>query len=141
MPNRNHFLLFQYKDVDTKYWIYWFDIWMYLLIHKSMATQFELVLSLQSISCSKSMYFFFFFFCCCCSFIHMCIHCLGHFSILPHFPTSVPGRSCSALITDFVEKRHKHNKEDKAFLLVKNSYTERFLLLLLCTHVLRPMFI
>jgi hypothetical protein len=24
--------------------------------------------------------------CCCCSFIHMCIHCLGHFSPLPPSP-------------------------------------------------------
>jgi hypothetical protein len=40
-----------------------------------------------------------------------------------------------------LKKRHKHNKEDKAFLLVKDSYTERFLLLLSCTHVLWPMLI
>jgi hypothetical protein len=42
--------------------------------------------------------------------------------LLPPFPPlspSVSGRSHSALITDFVEKRHKHNKEDKAFLLVE----------------------
>jgi hypothetical protein len=42
------------------------------------------------------------------SFIHVCIHCLGHFfpllpSSLP--PPSVPGRSCSALITNFVEEK------------------------------------
>jgi hypothetical protein len=62
---------------------------------------------------------------CCCSFIHMYIHCLGHFSplppslTLPPLRTSVPGRSRSALLlTDFVEERHKHNKEDKVFLLV-----------------------
>jgi hypothetical protein len=45
------------------------------------------------------------------SFIHMCIHCMGHFSTLPPspilnpFPLSVPGRSCSALITNFVEEK------------------------------------
>jgi hypothetical protein len=55
-------------------------------------------------------FFFVFFY----SFIHMCIHCLGYFSTLPHSPTisplpplppSVPGRSSSALITNFVEEK------------------------------------
>jgi hypothetical protein len=47
----------------------------------------------------------------CCSFIHMCIHCLGHFSPLLPSPIfspllpSLPGRSHSALITDFVEEK------------------------------------
>jgi hypothetical protein len=51
------------------------------------------------------------FFFCLFSFIHMCIHCLGHFSTLPPSSTlhplllSVPGRSHSALITDFVEEK------------------------------------
>jgi hypothetical protein len=40
-----------------------------------------------------------------------------------------------------LKRRHKHNKEDKVFLLVKDSYTERFLALLSCTHVLQPMLI
>jgi hypothetical protein len=50
---------------------------------------------------------FYFFY----SFIHMCIHCLGHFSTLLPSPTlspllpSVPGRSCSALITNFVVEK------------------------------------
>jgi hypothetical protein len=52
------------------------------------------------------------------SFIHTCIHCLGHFSSLPPLPpllpASLPGRTCSALITNFVEE-----KEDKAYLLVE----------------------
>jgi hypothetical protein len=44
-----------------------------------------------------------------CSFIHMCIHCLGHFSTLfpspmSPLPSSVSGRSLSALVTDFVEE-------------------------------------
>jgi hypothetical protein len=37
-----------------------------------------------------------------------------------------------------LKRRHKHNKEDKAFLLVKDSYTERFLALLSCTNVSQP---
>jgi hypothetical protein len=39
-----------------------------------------------------------------------------------------------------LKKWHKHNKEDKAFLLVELR-VERFLLLLSCTHVLQPMLI
>jgi hypothetical protein len=45
------------------------------------------------------------------SSIHMCIHCLGHFSPLPPaphslpFPPSLSGRICSALISNFVEER------------------------------------
>jgi hypothetical protein len=37
------------------------------------------------------------------------------FLLLP----SLPYRSCSALISNFVEVRHKHNKENKVFLLVE----------------------
>jgi hypothetical protein len=44
------------------------------------------------------------------SFIHMCIHCLGPFS--PPTPSppsspppSLPGRTCSALISNFVEEK------------------------------------
>jgi hypothetical protein len=49
-------------------------------------------------------------------FIHMCIHCLGHFFPLPSTPSlsphllplstmpSLPGKNCSALISNFVEK-------------------------------------
>jgi hypothetical protein len=36
------------------------------------------------------------------------------------------------------KRRHKHDKEDKVFLLVKCSYTERFLALLPCTNMLQP---
>jgi hypothetical protein len=46
------------------------------------------------------------------SFIHMCIHCLGHFSpilltpsLSPHPTPSFPGRTCSALISNFVEEK------------------------------------
>jgi hypothetical protein len=37
-------------------------------------------------------------------------------------PSSVSGRSCSTLVTNFcdwLKKRHKHNKKDKALLLVE----------------------
>jgi hypothetical protein len=44
-------------------------------------------------------------------FIHICIHCLGHFSLLLPAPSlsphaiSLPGRICSALISNFVEEK------------------------------------
>jgi hypothetical protein len=53
-------------------------------------------------------YFIFYY-----SFIHMCIHCLDHFSPLFPSPTlspsspSVPGRSCSAFINTFVEEKRQ----------------------------------
>jgi hypothetical protein len=41
-----------------------------------------------------------------------------------------------------LKKRHKHNKKESVFASwLKDSYTERFLLLLSCTHVLWPMLI
>jgi hypothetical protein len=70
------------------------------------------------------------------SFIHMCVHCLGHFSpqhLPPHFQAA-PVLPLSLIL---LKTRHKHNKEDKVFLLVKDSYTERFLALLSCTNVLQ----
>jgi hypothetical protein len=45
------------------------------------------------------------------SFIHMCVHCLGHFSPTPLIPPSspqspsLPGRTCSALISNIVEEK------------------------------------
>jgi hypothetical protein len=59
----------------------------------------------------------------------------------PSTPLSVSDRSPSALSLILLTKRHIHNKEDKEVLLVKDSYTERFLLLRSCTYVLRPMLI
>jgi hypothetical protein len=90
------------------------------------------------------------FFCCCCyfflyflySFIHMCVHCLGHFSpppalspfpppcLPPPHPVSLPHPFCHSpscfqaepvlsLSLILLKRRHKHNKEDKAFLLVE----------------------
>jgi hypothetical protein len=59
------------------------------------------------------------------SFIHMCIHCLGHFSPLFPFPTlSPPSIQFQAgpvlpLSLILLKKRYKHNKEDKAFLLLE----------------------
>jgi hypothetical protein len=47
------------------------------------------------------------------SFIHMCIHCFGSFlplapsrTLFP-LPPSVPGRSCSAFISSFVEEKRQ----------------------------------
>jgi hypothetical protein len=43
------------------------------------------------------------------SFIHMCIHCLGRFSHLSLSPSPqpywLPGRTCSALFSNFVEEK------------------------------------
>jgi hypothetical protein len=70
------------------------------------------------------------------SFIHMCIHCLGNFSTLSPSPHQFQAGPVLPLSLILLKKRHKHKKEDKEFLLVKDSYTERFLTLLSCTHVL-----
>jgi hypothetical protein len=49
---------------------------------------------------TQSLHLFFF------SFIHMCIHYLGHFSSLSSLlPPSLSGRICSALTSNFVEER------------------------------------
>jgi hypothetical protein len=78
------------------------------------------------------------------SFIHMCIHFLGHFSLLPPSPTLFPSAThfqaepVLPLSLILLKRRHELNKEDKAFFLVKDSYTERFLALLSCTNVLQP---
>jgi hypothetical protein len=59
------------------------------------------------------------------SFIHMCIHCLGHFSPLPHslnFSPITPQFQAGCVLPlalVLLKKRDKHNKEDKAFLLVE----------------------
>jgi hypothetical protein len=93
---------------------------------------------------TKLVLFYFYFY---YSFIHMCIHCLGHITPLPPSPILSPSTShfqaepVLPLSQILLKKRHKHNKEDKVFLLVKDSYTERFLALLSCTHVLQPMLI
>jgi hypothetical protein len=80
------------------------------------------------------------------SFIHMCVHCLGHFSPLSPSPQPLPSPNFQIghvlpLSLILLKKRHKHNKEDKVFLLVKDSYTEIFLALLSYTHALQPMMI
>jgi hypothetical protein len=73
------------------------------------------------------------------SFIHMCIHCLGHFSPTPPsppFPPQFQAGPVLLLSLVLLKKRDKHNEEDKVFLLVKDSYTEIFLALLSCTRVM-----
>jgi hypothetical protein len=59
------------------------------------------------------------------SFTHMCIHCLGHFFPLPPsltlslFPPHFQADPVLPLSLILLKTRHKHNKEDKAFLLVE----------------------
>jgi hypothetical protein len=83
------------------------------------------------------------------SFIHMCIHCLGHISPLlpaPHPVTITPISLASSqnlfspLLQICWREDISNNKKDIVFLLVrdKDSYTEGFLALLPCTCVLQP---
>jgi hypothetical protein len=68
------------------------------------------------------------------TFTYMHVHCLGH-------SPPLLGKTCSALfLSNFVEEKTWDNKKDIVFLLVwdKDSYTERFLVLLPCTCVLQP---
>jgi hypothetical protein len=50
---------------------------------------------------------------------------LGHFSPLSPSPSlspstpSLPGRTCSALFSNFVEEKTNNNKKDREFLLVE----------------------
>jgi hypothetical protein len=76
------------------------------------------------------------------SFIHMCIHCLGHFSPMTSPLTLLTSRQnlfCPLLQFCWREDIN-NNKKGIAFLLVwdKDGYTERFLVLLPCTCVLQP---
>jgi hypothetical protein len=56
------------------------------------------------------------------SFIHMCIYCLGHFSpcrpplLFPLLPAQFQAGPVLPLSLILLKKRHKPNKEDKAFL-------------------------
>jgi hypothetical protein len=52
-------------------------------------------------------------------------------------PTQFQAGTILPLWLILLKKRYKHNKKDKVVLLVKDSCTERFLLLLSCIHVLR----
>jgi hypothetical protein len=59
------------------------------------------------------------------SFIHKCIHCLGHFSLFPLpslsplFSPQFKAGPVLPLSLVLLEKRDKHNKEDKIFSLVE----------------------
>jgi hypothetical protein len=70
------------------------------------------------------------------TFIHMCIHWLGHLSPLPPL-SSLPGRTCSSLLSSNFVENIRNNKKEIAFWLAyeKDSYSERFLALLPCTCV------
>jgi hypothetical protein len=80
-------------------------------------------------------------------FIYSHVHTLCHFfpchppPLSPLFPPRFQAEPVLPLSIILLKKRHKHNKEDKAFLLAKDSYTEIFLALLSCTPVLQPMLI
>jgi hypothetical protein len=71
------------------------------------------------------------------TFIHMCIHCLGH---LPPAPTPSFQAEPVVVLWFCWRENIRDNKKDIAFLLAsdKDSYTERFLTLLPCTCVLQP---
>jgi hypothetical protein len=77
----------------------------------------------------------------------MCIHCLGHISPpapCPLLLPSTPLTSRQNLFCPFLwfcwRENISDNKKDREFLLAgdKDSYTKRFLLLLLCTYILQP---
>jgi hypothetical protein len=97
--------------------------------------------------CLNSMYFPFIY-----SFIHMCIHCLGHLSPFPLPPcplplppislTSRPNLFCPLLQLCWREDIGG-NKKDIALLPVwdKDGYTERFLALLPCTCFSKTLFV
>jgi hypothetical protein len=67
------------------------------------------------------MFLFYYYF----SFTHMYIHCLCHFSPMPHlppsplFPRQFQAGPVLPLSLVLLKKRDKHNKEDKVFLLVE----------------------
>jgi hypothetical protein len=77
-----------------------------------------LFLCLCSIVSSHVLFFF-------NSFIHMCIHCLGHFSPLlplscsPCHPPCFQAEPVLPLSLILLKRRHKHNKKDKAILLLE----------------------
>jgi hypothetical protein len=79
------------------------------------------------------------------TFIHMCIHCLGHFSPMPLdslLLTPTPLTSRQKLFYPILEfywrENIRDNKKDIAFLLDWDSYIERFLALFPCTCILQP---
>jgi hypothetical protein len=71
----------------------------------------------ESFCFSQSSFFYYY------SFIHMCIHCLGHFSLLPLPPPSSPPPSRQNLFCAFLQFRWRveisNNKKDIAFLLAE----------------------
>jgi hypothetical protein len=72
---------------------------------------FEAVCILQSMAREKITFFYYDY-----SFAHMCIYCLGHFCPLSFSITSRQNLPLSLIL---LKNRHKHNKKDKAFLLVE----------------------
>jgi hypothetical protein len=74
------------------------------------------------------------------TFIHMCIHCLGH---LPPAPTPSFQAEPVVVLWFCWRENIRDNKKDIAFLLVcdKDSYAEIFLALLPCTCALQPILV
>jgi hypothetical protein len=80
------------------------------------------------------------------SFIHMCIHCLGHFSPATPCPLPLPPTSPRFQVEPvlpfspiLLKTGHKQQERQSVFASWdKDSYTERFLALLPCVSVLQP---
>jgi hypothetical protein len=122
--------------------IFWFALWCELakLITEVKNTEYEYKNSYAWLL-NQRLLISFFVFPFLYSFIHMCIHCLGHYSLLPPTPslsTPLPSRTCSALFSNFVEDINSNKKQRIFASWDKDSYTERFLALLSCTSVLQP---
>jgi hypothetical protein len=95
-------------EVDIGGWECYKPAWSTRVFEASLGYIARLYLKKKVFSKVKRLYLFIFY-----SFIHMCIHCLGHFSPLPpappppspsHLPL-MPGRICSPLISNFVEEK------------------------------------
>jgi hypothetical protein len=120
------------QHFSTEKWVF-FLLWL--------CYKFKQVFYLNMYGWLKQMFYYYY------SFIHICIHCLCHFYILPPpLPFSspfFPPPSKQNLFCSFLQFRWRvkisNNKKDIAFLLVEiRTAIQRFLALLSCTNVLQP---